>query len=219
MEETMLIGKNIRELRIKTGYSQEQLSQKLGVTRQTLSNWESGKTVPNAMQLNEIATLFQTDMDALVSESVENNHAEKNTNKIWTILLFGNLVLTIAVLGLLYFKNEGLFLKILIPAGPPILVSVIVWSVTEHALKAEDYNLIGGYNEKYKYNYKVLRKIIKFIQGYTIITSCIANFTLCVLSFFSEYRDYYVYVLYVYIVNFFLGIIYINHKEKTKLFL
>ena len=219
MEETMLIGKNIKELRIKSGYSQEQLSQKLGVTRQTLSNWESGKTIPNAMQLNEIAAFFRTDMDSLVSESVENNDAEKNTNRIWLILLIGNILLTIAVLGLAYLKNEGIFLKILIPAGPPILVSVIVWSVMEHALKTGDYSLIGGYNEKYKYNYKVLRKIIQFIEGYTIIISCIADFVLCMLSFLSEYKDYYIYVLYVYIINLFIGIIYINLKERTKLFL
>ena len=52
--EKICIGKNIKELRMKLGYTQEQLANELGVTRQTLSNWECEKTIPDSMQLNEI---------------------------------------------------------------------------------------------------------------------------------------------------------------------
>ena len=43
----MELGKNIYTLRKEKGFSQEQLSEKVKVTRQTISNWELGETSPN----------------------------------------------------------------------------------------------------------------------------------------------------------------------------
>ena len=47
----MSIGKNILNLRKKNGLSQEQLGEKVNVTRQTISNWELQETAPNPEQL------------------------------------------------------------------------------------------------------------------------------------------------------------------------
>ena len=46
----MALGKNILELRKKKGLSQEQLGERVNVTRQTISNWELGVTAPNPEQ-------------------------------------------------------------------------------------------------------------------------------------------------------------------------
>lgn len=50
-EEIMDLGNKILKLRKEKGYSQEELAEKLGVTRQTISNWELGSTQPNPEQL------------------------------------------------------------------------------------------------------------------------------------------------------------------------
>lgn len=47
----MAIGQNILKLRKKNGFSQEQLEEKVNVTRQTISNWELEETAPNPEQL------------------------------------------------------------------------------------------------------------------------------------------------------------------------
>ena len=47
----MKLGEKILELRKKNGFSQEQLGEKINVTRQTISNWELGETSPNPEQL------------------------------------------------------------------------------------------------------------------------------------------------------------------------
>ena len=58
----MEIGNKIMELRKKKGLSQEQLGEKIDVTRQTISNWELGVTQPNPDQLKllskELATFL-----------------------------------------------------------------------------------------------------------------------------------------------------------------
>ena len=46
-----MLGENILKLRKSKGLSQEQLGEKVQVTRQTISNWELGETSPNPEQL------------------------------------------------------------------------------------------------------------------------------------------------------------------------
>ncbi len=63
----MTFSDNLRALRRAKEYSQESLAQQLGVTRQTVSKWENGTAMPDLKKLTEIAALFDTAMDALLS--------------------------------------------------------------------------------------------------------------------------------------------------------
>lgn len=218
--EKICIGKNIKELRMKLGYTQEQLANELGVTRQTLSNWECEKTIPDSMQLNEISKRLNISIECIMGEEQKGKiiKMKGKTKKIWIILLSINIILTVITIIVAANQNDNILQKILIPVGPPVICSVIIWFVLQNALNSEDYSLIGGYNEKYNYNIKELRNIISFIQGYTVVVSLIANFVLFIFSFFPEYKSDYIYILYIYLVNLFVGIIYINIKKKNVLY-
>ncbi len=54
------------ELRRDLGLSQEEFAQKLWVTRQAVSRWETGETVPSTDTLKEIAKVFQVPVDRLL---------------------------------------------------------------------------------------------------------------------------------------------------------
>ena len=56
------IPKNIKRLRQQAGLTQDQLAEKLFVTRQTVSLWENGKTQPDIETLERIAAVFQVDL-------------------------------------------------------------------------------------------------------------------------------------------------------------
>ena len=43
----------------KDGLSQENLAEKLNVTRQTISNWESGQTTPDILQAKQLSKIFK----------------------------------------------------------------------------------------------------------------------------------------------------------------
>ena len=60
------IGKNIKKHRMETGMTQDQLAEKLNVTRQAVSNWETGKTQPGIETLTAMATHFDTSVEALI---------------------------------------------------------------------------------------------------------------------------------------------------------
>lgn len=60
------VGVNIKEYRLKKGYTQEQLANELGVSPQTVSRWETGITYPDIVMLPVIAELFGTSIDHLL---------------------------------------------------------------------------------------------------------------------------------------------------------
>ncbi len=74
----MTLGNKIVELRKKQNLTQEQLSEKLGVTRQTLSNWEKDITTPDITQAKNIASFFKISLDDLTDNKLEINCSKKN---------------------------------------------------------------------------------------------------------------------------------------------
>lgn len=61
-----MIGTNIQKLRKAKNMSQDQLAEKLHVTRQAVSNWETGKTQPDIDTLHKIAMIFEVSIEKLI---------------------------------------------------------------------------------------------------------------------------------------------------------
>lgn len=84
----MKIGDKILELRKNTKMSQEKLAEKLDVTRQTISNWELGQTLPDIEQTKEISKIFNITLDELIDHDVKDvlvekvNNTQEDVNKI-----------------------------------------------------------------------------------------------------------------------------------------
>ena len=143
----MNFGDNILKLRKSKNISQEQLAQKIGITRQTVSNWELNITTPNIEDLKKIAKSLDVSYDKLLSTKPKQ---EKNTTLI-TIL---------KVLGILALINILIL---------PIIF--IIWKINyEKITPVSSYSLTCNYNENsYTYNveYNKKDKIVKVtIEGY-----------------------------------------------------
>lgn len=67
----MLIGKKIKDGRLKMGLSQEGLAEKLDTTRQTISSWENGKTYPGIQTITTLSDMFNVPVESLIKEDVE----------------------------------------------------------------------------------------------------------------------------------------------------
>ena len=59
----MKFSDNLIKLRKKEGLSQEELANKLDVSRQTISKWEAGQTTPELEKLRNLAKLFNISVD------------------------------------------------------------------------------------------------------------------------------------------------------------
>ena len=85
----MEIGKKIMNQRKKNGLSQEELAEKIGVARQTISKWELGETSPDLKQAKELSKIFNISLDELTDNDIKNVLVEKtsNTEKLAGIIL------------------------------------------------------------------------------------------------------------------------------------
>ena len=61
----MTLGKQLKALRQSTGFSQELVAERVGVSRQAVTKWEAGQTIPTAENLAALAELYQVPLEAL----------------------------------------------------------------------------------------------------------------------------------------------------------
>lgn len=91
----MKLGENLFQARKKKGLSQEAVAEKLGVSRQTISKWETDETLPDIRQAKKLAVLYGLTLDELIEfdadvqeiQEVINKTTEETVNKVdWTKL-------------------------------------------------------------------------------------------------------------------------------------
>lgn len=67
----MRLGSNLSDARKKKGLSQEAVAEKLGVSRQTISKWETDETLPDIRQSKQLAVLYGLTLDELIEFDLE----------------------------------------------------------------------------------------------------------------------------------------------------
>ena len=78
----MEIGEQIQKYRAERGYSQDELAEKIFVTRQTVSNWENQHTYPDLHSLLLLSDVFGTSLDQLVKGDLEEMKREINKEDV-----------------------------------------------------------------------------------------------------------------------------------------
>ena len=91
----MTLGNSLYKARKRTGLSQEEVAEKLGVSRQTISKWETSETLPDIRQSKQMAQLYHLSLDELIDfdvdvkeieEMIEHANEEKQKKMDWTKL-------------------------------------------------------------------------------------------------------------------------------------
>ena len=73
----MNLGNNLFQARKKCGLSQEEVAEKLGVSRQTISKWETDETLPDIRQSKRLALLYRLSLDELIDFDMDVQEVEK----------------------------------------------------------------------------------------------------------------------------------------------
>ena len=113
----MEIGKQIRKYRTELKLSQDDLADKVYVTRQTISNWENDRNYPDIRSLVLLSSVFGISLDILVKGDVQEMKEQidaegirsfKRDQKIFLIMLAGMVVLPMPLVR--YLKEWGIIL-------------------------------------------------------------------------------------------------------------
>ena len=73
----MRLGNRLFQARKKSGLSQEDVAEKLGVSRQTVSKWESDETLPDIRQSKRMAMLYHVTLDELIEFDMDVKEIEQ----------------------------------------------------------------------------------------------------------------------------------------------
>lgn len=81
----MEIGKTIQDLRKRKGLSQEELAEKIDVSRQAVSKWENGSSVPDVEKIIALSNFFQVSTDYMLKGKETEKNIKENFAKIFTV--------------------------------------------------------------------------------------------------------------------------------------
>ena len=117
----MELGNQIKAHRAALSLSQEELAEKVYVTRQTVSNWETGKSYPDIHSLLLLSALFDVSLDQLIKGDLETMKQEVNAadvkamNRnaiIYAVLLAATIILSVPLIK--WFGLYGLIPELLL---------------------------------------------------------------------------------------------------------
>lgn len=118
----MQLSDNISQLRKTLGLSQEQLAEQIGVSRQSISKWETGQSAPELEKLVALSRVFGVSTDELLGNSASQKDVPRNTPPIgdyvranllrrmftvgWITCLVGVVALVAEWISLYYIRNS-----------------------------------------------------------------------------------------------------------------
>lgn len=152
----MELGTQIKKYRNQHGFSQDELAEKIFVSRQSISNWENGKTYPDIKSLLLLSEVFSVSLDQLVKGDIEIMKKEidaqevakfEKDNTIFTVLFIALLILPIPLAKLLGWAG--------------IVVYLILFAVGMYfAIRVEKH--------KNKFDIQTYKEIVAFTEGKTL---------------------------------------------------
>ncbi|EGJ28226.1 helix-turn-helix domain-containing protein [Streptococcus porcinus] len=108
----MELGKKLSSCRKKAGFSQEDLAEKIYVSRQTISNWENDKSYPDIHSLIALANLFNLSLDQLVEgdidemkKLVQSDDLQQFNRDGWAMTI-GSLIMALTAYPLIHFLGK-----------------------------------------------------------------------------------------------------------------
>ena len=75
----MTIGRRIKELRKRKGYTQKQLAERVKVSSQVISNWEREYTTPDSSDIARLANVLEVSTDVLINENLNNSNEKTDS--------------------------------------------------------------------------------------------------------------------------------------------
>lgn len=171
----MKFGDRIKEQRIKLEMTQANVAQELFTTRQTISNWEKGKSYPDLDTLIKISDLYHVPIDSLLREDkdLKNNLDRKITNKKFTPLSI--------------FISFGISFWFILQ---PYITSSHLWAKLGNlglAISMLGIILTAGHFSAYIEDSQFIRKINSFIKNKLLRKSIVISVIILALIIFTLY--------------------------------
>ncbi len=131
-----MISNKLKSARLAKELTQSEVAKKLYVTRQTVSRWEQGKTLPNIYVIQELSDLYDISLDELVVNTALENKEAKSMKNVNPFALFGAILFNVFLFSLIVIFFGGflllsLFISLAMLFSPLILAIFVLTGVQE----------------------------------------------------------------------------------------
>lgn len=178
----MKLSDNLKIIRKENNLSQEQLAEKLGVSRQAVSKWESGQSYPEMDKVLLICKFFNCNIDELMNENIkevsETKQSRNNINK-YIDDFFEFITKTVEMLSVMKFRQK---LKCLFEQAFIIIFLICVFAI----IGMIGYTILEGL-----IGIKIFYHIENILESIYMILSIVVGVTILLHIFKVRYLDYY----------------------------
>ena len=115
----MEIGKKLKDARMKSGFTQEAVAEKIHVSRQTISNWENEKSYPDIISVIALSDLYSTSLDDLLKGDREMmEHLEectivvKSTQKLVGAIMLNAVTVILLIALSMFLPDKSYYLLV-----------------------------------------------------------------------------------------------------------
>ena len=150
----MEIGAKLRQARIAAGLTQEQTAEALGVSRQSISNWENEKNYPDIVSVVRLSDLYAVSLDALLKEEAPMSdyldYLEESTNTVRSRREQSLLILLCVYLGIWAVSVLFFWLQLILVMSRAAKLYLLDEPIGGVDPATRDYilrTIIGNYNE------------------------------------------------------------------------
>ena len=213
----MDFGKKLSELRKQNGISQEKLAEMVGVSRQAVTKWESGKSNPDTENLIRLAEIFGISLDELcLGEIPKKPEAKIHIGGHILALLSLLIVAAYCTIGGITgnFDGEVLILLIILAIPMHCFTHLIFWGM----VKSGEFSMLAGYDSSVKYDTENMKRYVAGIDFMTGFETVSYLFIISATSLIVPEMELYGILLVGYIISYVAGILFIGYKYGDKIY-
>ena len=149
----MELHNQIKKYRTNMNLSQEELAEKIYVTRQTISNWENSKNYPDIHSLLLLSSLFNISLDLLIKGDIDTMKEEIKESELQKFNHYGTIFTLLLLLTIFSCVPLAIFLNYY-----GLIIWAMIFAVTMYyALKVEKF--------KKDNNIQTYKEIVSFTEG------------------------------------------------------
>lgn len=210
----MTIEERLKEQRNTSGLTQEELANRLNVTRQTISNWENGKRLPDIIMMNKIAKEYGITLDELCGDVTENKITYPKASGRLSLMSCFTIILYFIV-GIATDNFRGEIALLMIITG--IMMQVFIHLYFRNAVISQSFTGIAGYDPKVEYNIPELKATLIRLDTHL---SCISTGSVLMYfasAFLPDKLDYMpVIILGIYILDYIAACLFISYSGAAQ---
>ena len=182
----MEFGDKLQKIRKENNITQEGLADKLGVSRQAVSKWESGQAYPDTEKLIQISKIFHVSLDELINDSKEHNNFknEKKFDFMETIKIINDFISkSFSMFWAMKFKEKFKCIFEMCTLAFMIFLMAMVSKVFITEIIRRIFMFLP---------YKILIGICNLVENLLVIAWIVLGFMIIIKIFKTRYLDYYV---------------------------